>query len=270
MAVNGKKTLAEHKEFVERLARVSFYFVARWLRERFPDETLGILLREHTPLMYHALNYLDYETRWNNPDCLWIMSKADESWRLPASEFEEAMWSEIKELAMERAEKFYPESVGVQVPPDYNAGSLKYDPPATTRPPNYCNFHIANAISPESIFDDPNYLPECFHLLMDKSEREYGFDTLVTGTWLNDNPRWLALFPCEWIDNMQPRSDNIGWTFGEWGQMVTARGTFNDKAGNRLRETGELKYKSRHSRCSFLAMRRHLSRLSSSRSSSSV
>ena len=46
---------------------------------------------------------------------------------LPASEFEGQMFAEIRELAMERAERFYPKRVGICLPEDWNVGSLKYD-----------------------------------------------------------------------------------------------------------------------------------------------
>ena len=258
MSVIGKKTLEEHKAYVEQMARISFFFAKR-LKKKKPDKSLGELLRDHTPLLHHALNYPDYETKWNNPDCLRIVKKVNELEDSSAQEFEEIMYSWIKKLAMERAERFYPTSVGVQVPPDYNAGSLKYDPPKDKLPSNYCNFHIANAVFSSSIFKDPQYLPRCFMELMDKSEKEYNYNVLHTGTWLNDESRWLALFPEEWHKNLSLGSDSTGWSFGYWGQLVTARGTFNEKAGQYVREHGKLKYKCRSSHCSFEAMRKHLS-----------
>ncbi len=255
---DGKKTLAEHQEYVEQMARLSFFFARRWLEKRMPEKTIGELLRDHTPLLYHALNYTDHETKWDNPACLGILAKADELKVLPPTKFEEQMWSEVTDLAVERAERFYPTSVGMGVSKEWNAGSLKYDPPVPGLPPNYCNFHIANAVSPKSIFDDPEYLPHCFIELMARSKKEHGYDTLHTATWLDDHHRWLALFPQEWIDNLSPRTNDVSWNFGNWGQMVTARGTFNRNAGQYLREHGELKYKCRRSHCSFAAMRKHL------------
>ena len=252
-----KKTLAEHKGYVEKMSRLSFFF-ARKLKDRTPDKTVGNILRDCTPLFFHALDYLDYETKWNNPDCLRIAAKADELQELQVSEFEERMYAEIKDLAMTRAEQFYPVSVGILMPEDWNVRSLKYDTPRPNLPPNYCNFHIANALAPRSIYDEPRHLPECFMELMDRSEKEHGYDTLTTGTWLNDTPRWLALFPEEWTANLTPRGDGSTWHFGYWGQMVTARGTFNEKAGLYSREYGKLRYESRGSHCSFAAMREHL------------
>ena len=256
----GKKTLAEHKIFVEQLARLSFFF-ARKLKDKTPDKPVGELLRDHTPLFYHALDYSDYLTGWNNPACQGIMKRADELSENSPEEFEERMYAEIKDLAMERAERFYPESVGIGLPPGWNVGSLKYDPPLKGLPPNHCNFHIANAVAPMSIFDDPAYLPRCFMKLMELGEKDYGFDTLRTVTWLNDNPRWLTLFPKEWHDNRDAGKDEVSWNFGNWGQVVSARGTLNEKAAQYAREHGTLKYKARYSFCSFAAMRRHLATL---------
>ena len=264
MTNDGKKTLAEHKEYIEKMARLSFFF-ARRLKDKNPETPLSDLLRDRTPLLYHGLNYPDYLTKWNNPDCQRILKKADELSNLPAPEFEERMFAEIKDLAMERAERFYPESVGIDNVPwgKDSPHSLKLDPPDPKgkRALNWCNFHIANAVAPRSIYDDPRYLPECFMEIMARGEKEYGFDTLCTGTWLDDVPRWLALFPQEWIDNLSPRRDTTGWTFGNWGQLVTARGTFNDKAGQYARENLTLRYKCRSSHCSFAAMRKHLEEL---------
>ncbi len=257
---NLKKTVEEHCVFVEQIAKISFFLTAKF-RDKIPDKTAGEILRDHTPLFYHALNYLDYKTKWDNPDCQRIMEKANELKDLPASEFEEAMYLAIKDFAMKRAKKCYPGSVGVSLPEGWNAGSLKYDPPKDNLPEGHCCFHIANALAPRSIYDDPEHLPECFIELMNRSEKEYGYHTLYTGSWLNDTPRWLALFPAEWINNLSPGSNNIGWHFGYWGQLVTARGTFNEKAGQFVRNNLELKYKTRSSHCSFSAMRKHLANL---------
>jgi hypothetical protein len=253
------KTLDEHREFVEKMARVSFYF-ARRMKDKTPEYTVGALLCRHTPVFYHALEYQDYQTKWDNPDCRPIIARATELGDLPPEEFEERMYDSIRDLAMERAEKFYLQSVGTpgHIPSDWNAGSLKYDPPKPQLQPNWCCFHIANALAPRSIYADPRHLPECFLGLMDNSEKEYGYDTLYTATWLNDHPRWLALFPEEWHNNLSVRKDGVHWSFGSWGQVVTARGTFNDKAGQFAREHLTMKYKSRDSHCSFANMRAHL------------
>lgn len=259
MKKNKIKTITEHREYVEKMARLSFFF-ARRLCEKTPGTSVGECVRDRTPLFFHALNYRDYQTKWNNPDCRSIITRADEMGDLSPTDFEERMFVEVYDLAMARAEAFYPTSVGMPgyLTSEWNVRSLKYDPPKPNLPANWCCFHIANALAPRSIFDDPRHLPECFLELMERSAKEHGYDALFTGTWLNDYPRWLALFPEEWRTNLSERRDTTGWSFGNWGQLVTARGTFNDKAGQYAREHVTPKYKVRTSHCSFDAMRAHL------------
>lgn len=166
----------------------------------------------------------------------WI-EMMDYAWRLvytvkTPNEFEEKMFYRFSDFFLSRADQTYPIDVGIAISPDYNACGLKYDPPKDGQPKENCIFHIANAIAPQSIFDSHDYLPECFFTLMDKSEKEYGFTVLTTSSWLND-PRWLALFPDEWIENLSPTQDNLSLHFGYWGQMATARYNCPAKTGDR-------------------------------------
>lgn len=241
---------------------------------------MGIVdvLNTHTPFFYHALRFSEpselkdfYPEKdidamnWQEqmalgekrPEWQGIANYAQEmiNKTTSAEDFERKMVECVKDVLNTRATQTYPIDVGIAPSPDYNAGSLKYDPPKDGQPKTNCVFHIANAISPQSIFDSPTYLPKCFLTLMEKSEKDYGYTTLTTSTWLNDYPRWLAIFPEEWLANLSPPSENIGWHFGYWGQMVTARGTFNHKAGDYLRQHGVMKYKIRHSSCSFANMK---------------
>jgi len=258
MPDSGVKTPAEHREYVRSLARISFFFAYGW-REKHPEECISDVIMNRTPLFHHALDLMRNEgeshPKWQ---ALLARSEAVLADVRDAREFEDLMSEFVQEFADERADRSYPESVGVALREDWNVRSLKYDPPKEDLPANYCNFHIANALAPRSILEDPEHLPRCFLELMDRSEKEYGCDTLHTCTWLNDHPKWLALFPREWHDNLTPRCVTVGWTFGCWGQLVNARGTLNEKAARYLRDHGEFRYKPRSSHCSFAAMREHL------------
>lgn len=256
------KTLDEHYEYVKGMVRISFFFAKKYLVDRFPENTVGELIRDHTPALYHGLNYTDHQTKWDNPTCQKILAKADELSHLPAEDFEEEMWKRVEVHARERAELNYPNAVGVKAPASWHCGSLTYDPPNPHIQPGYMVFHIANGTCPHSIFDDPSYLPFCFRLLMKETEIKYNAVGLYTGTWLNSNPRWLQYFPQEWMDNM-PEADYTklgkpGWSFGEWGQLVTGRGTINKKVEEMVRKEGHLKYLHRRATCSFINMRKHL------------
>ncbi len=260
--IKGLKTPEENREYVEHMARVSFYFARRWLTQRLPDKPLSELIRDHTPVLYHGLEHLDNETKWNNPECQKILSKADELAALPPDEFENAMWEFVKDYAMKRADEFYPKSVGIMPPANWNCGSLRYDPPKPQLPPGWCVFHISNTVGPKSIFDDPKYLPACFQLLLKESEMRFGFTTLYTGTWLNEREEFLENFPDEWRKNLSKPDKDITqippWHFGMWGQIVTARGTINPKIEAMVREEGHLRYCERSSHCSYEAMKKHV------------
>ena len=150
----------------------------------------------------------------------------------------------------------------MKAPASWNCGSLKYDVPAAAAlESGRVVFHIANAVGPKSIFEDPDYLPHCFLLLMKESEFRFGVNVLFTSTWLNEKKAFLACFPQEWLDNLSPRPEEKPvprWHFGWWGQLVTGRGTINPKAEKFVRENGYLKYCCLASHCSFENMRKHL------------
>ena len=93
---------------------------------------------------------------------------------------------------------------------------------------------------------------------MDKCGEEFSVDKIATSTWLNSYPRWLELFPLEWMANMGPHMTDIKNGFGWWGQFVNARGAFNHKHAQRFRETGQLPFLPRRSWCSFESLRKHL------------
>jgi hypothetical protein len=98
---------------------------------------------------------------------------------------------------------------------DYTYGSLRFDAPREEKP-TCVHIHIANAIAPRSIFEDPNYLPNCLREVMQRAEESCGADTLETFTWLNAVPRWLALFPAEWQEHLSPPNTDILWHYGYW------------------------------------------------------
>lgn len=247
------KTLEEHLEFVREIARLSFSFA--WnLQTKLPDESLSDILRLHTMLYYHILNLPADTPRGELSAC-----EADS-----AEEFEEAMWNRTKGFILARATEFYPDSIGMPgyIKPEFkwNCGSLKYDPPhPAPELKGCCVFHIANATAPRSVFEVRGHLFECFEKLIRDSEKEYGYTTLYTLTWLNDREEFLHYFPQEWRDNLSPWKIKVpGWNVGDWGQLITGRGLLNPKTAAFVRENWYLKYCSRSSRCSYENMKKHL------------
>ena len=255
----GVKTLEEHRQYVEDMCRLSYYYVRKWLVPAFPEKSAGELLRQHTPLFYHALGYMP-DTWETEPACQWIQKEAEQLVGYEAEDFEEVLWEITASLARKRADEGYVKAVGVAAPASWNCGSLKYDAPNPNRPEGWISFHIANAVGPNSIFSDPEYLAYCFMLLMKEAEIRYGARVLSTTTWLNGREEFLKYFPDEWRENLSEADQKRvpSWHFGYWGQLVNARGMINKGAEVFVRENGYLKYPYRSSHCSFEKMRSHL------------
>ncbi|MBP5640373.1 MAG: hypothetical protein J6X55_12895 [Victivallales bacterium] len=262
------KTLEEQKIYVERLCRISFFYAHKYLVPRLPEKTIAECIRDHTPLLYHALNHTDSRPLWNDAKSMRILRKANKCAELPTEEFEETMWGFIKDYALERAEQTFLHGyvVGRAAPPSWHCGSLTYDVPSPTSNGTVV-FHIANAVGPHSIFEDPDYLPKCLELLMSETELKFGSNTLTTSTWLNDRPRWLAYFPSSWKKNLSPRvKDPIPvWSVASWGQLIDSRGCVVPEREQQLRKTGKFKYQIRKSFCSFDELKRHLKHLATKR-----
>jgi len=258
----AEKTLEEHVEFVREMAKLQLCFLWNWLKGH-REEDFCHALRKRTDIYrktdiykcqplreikFDDQRWLElekqvraiYQQTRNNPD---------------ASVFECEGFRVFQKSLDARSERgFYR---GHQLP-GYQCGSLQYTP-SKRNIPGLVDFHITNAVSPDGIFDDTRYLPRCLLSLMDKSEIEYGAYRLGVATWLNSHPKWLKIFPSEWLENMQPKMKNVEACMGWWGQFVNARGVLNQEHAGVLRVTGEFPFYPRQSWCSFNSIRRHLS-----------
>lgn len=247
-----KKSLKEHIDYTYDISKLMFFVAFKW-KKKHENEAIKDIIAKRTMILEFTGTKNNENDKASMLDCLeHIFMKNISS---PA-EFEIKAFNTLK-YHLDKNAPFIYEKDNIH-PEEYNAGSLRYDAPLNELPLNHCNFHISNALCPRSIFEDSTYLPECFMNLMDKSEKEYGYDILRTYTWLNSHPKWIEFFPDEWKKNMS-RPDNEIWNnLGYWGQLITARKTFNSKTAEYIRMTCELKYKPRSSWCSFNAMRQHL------------
>lgn len=252
------KTEAEHREYLDQMAALSFFFAKKWLAAEFPAERISTLLLQHTPLL-HYLNFTEKE--WtSHPDCLRILQESDELQSLSPEDFEYIMGRSVSSLAAEKAHLDYIKSDGFQITSEQQCGTLRYERSSSKYPAGYITFHVFNAVAPHSVFDEPEYLAHCFEVVMHEAELRFHADTLYTYSWLNDCRKWLHFFPQEWQDNLSPRQAKRipGWDSGDWGQLITRRGTMNMKAAAYLREHGCLPYFPRRSHCSFVNMHNFL------------
>ena len=253
------KTMEEHRDYLYKIIRLKLFFMHGWLAGH-PGESFVDVLQKRVDIY----RKIDANPGALNPSAI--------DWRVPAwleleqalvrvyelnrgsvSRFEEEGFPVLRPSLDARLERDYRDRSALQA---YQCGSLRYN--VYSEPTKEVVFHIANAVSPKSIFDDPLYLPCCFMILMEQVEVQYQAECIQTGTWLNSHSKWLELFPQEWHDNLSAPDTNVQWHYGFWGQFITARGTFNDKLGDYFRTNGKHRYDLRSSKCTLAAMRRHL------------
>ena len=257
------KTFEEHLEYIRQMVRLELWFVRRWLAGH-PEEGFPHVIRQRTGIYLKSDIYDGgpfKQIDWTDPRWLELEGRAQELHArtrgdADSTRFEEEGLAIFLPTLEARARTDFER--GLDRPPEgYQCGSLKYQAPKSEFP-RRAPFHIGNAIRPRSIFEDDQYLPRCFLTLMDGSEREFGCDSFSTATWLNSYPRWLAVFPRDWTDNLGPEMTAPTAGMGFWGQFVSARGTFNARHARMLRETGRFPFWPRPSWCTFEAMRAHI------------
>lgn len=238
------------EEFVESALEM-FEFVTRaadrWLADH-PGDTRSDIIRRRT-LFTYLLRNTSSEREVLPPEAEEFLRLADLDWEGAKAKFRlelPAIAAADYEGAMQPNAKFAP---GMSVRPDK---------PHPDLPRNWCIIHMWNAISPKSFLNEEKYFAGCLLRVMDESEKEYGYDTLYTFSWLNASPRYLHFFPQEWQDNLSEPDGGLHANQGYLGQFITARRTLNKKTAEQYLATGELPFKPRRTHCSFAAARQHL------------
>jgi hypothetical protein len=254
------KTFDEHRAYLQQMVWLKLWFVWHWLRAH-PEETFHMVLRERVDI-YRKLDMnpgglnpaqIDWaEPRWAaleaEAERLYLIHRGDAN----SLRFESLAFEVFRAEIDARARRDFADTAGLS---PYTYGSIRFDGPAEGATRVF--MHIGNTVTPDSIFSDPAYLPNCLLETMTRAEA-LGATELETFTWLNSDPRWLALFPAEWQAHLGEPDPNILWHYGFWGQFVTARGTFHARRAQQLRETGQFPYLPRASWCSFATLREHL------------
>ncbi len=259
--MNPVKTLAEHREYLYEIVKLKLFFVHRWLSEH-PEETFSNVLRNRvdiirkTDINKEGLNPVN--SYFETPEWLALEADAENLFKRfsdDAGTFEAKAFEVFKPSLDARCERDFLDRSAFD---GYQYGFLRHNTVLSKDFPDMLIFHIANTKSPDSFFDFPEYIRECFLKLLDAAENDFQVENIGTGTWLNSVPKWLALFPEEWTANRMPPQTDVYWHYGFWGQFITARGTFNGKYGKILRETGRMPFYPRISKCSVKAMRSKL------------
>ena len=253
------KTIDEHRDYLHEVVRLKLFFMHDWLA-RHPGETPVDVLRKRVDIYRKtdanpgALNPATQE--WDSDAWQALERPLLECYarrRHDIAAFEREGFEILRPSLDARCERDFLDDSALRA---YQCGSLRFN--IYKEPTARVGFHIANAVCPRSIFDNPHYLPACFLALMEQVEARYGATEISTGTWLNGHQKWLELFPREWRDNMSPPIEDVQWHYGFWGQFISARGTYNRRLGDYLRQNRRLFYYPRGSYVAIAAMRQHL------------
>lgn len=254
-------TLEEHRDYLHKIVHLKLFFLHQWLEEH-PTETFREVIRTRVDI-YRKTN-ANPQTL-NPSECFfdaapWMTMEnaAYECYRQNQNNraaFEQQAFEVFRPSLDARCERDFRDQARLA---HYQCGSLRYET-ALSNDGVTVGFHIANAICPNSIFEDPAYLPQCFARLLDAVEA-MGARKIATSTWLNANLHWLSLFPPEWINHLSGPNTNVQWHYGFWGQFISARHGFNEKHGNYLRTTGEFPFYPRYSTCGTESMRKSIAR----------
>ena len=257
------KSFEEHAEFLREYVKLHLWFTWTWLKKH-PEEDFGFVIRNRVDIFRKT----DINKRRSRNTSMPSGFNAP-GWLNLEDRFEREAWTLFQPVVEARLDRDFIDGDGLE---GFQCGSLRYHARKkfishrlspllsylkSARPPKVF-FHIGNAVAPRSIFDDRSYLPRCFFQLMEETREKYCAMALTTHAWLNSYPRWLILFPEQWHKNLSAPNEEVDWSQAFWGQLVTARGTFNYKNAKIIRGTGELPYKPRKSWCSFKNMNRHL------------
>lgn len=255
-----------HQDYLLSSARLALFFTWDWLTKH-PDEDFDFVIRKRVDIWRKTKFNPEHIDKVADdsvyPEWMDIVGRMKAFYESTKKEndfqaFENSCMEMLTPVMLERIDR---DLVNIYDRVDvakYQCGSLRYNLSPEKENPQRIGFHIANACYPSSIFDDANYLPACFIVLMKQCETRFGVTEIGTGTWLNSYPRWLELFPAEWIDNMGPCLDDVQGHYGFWGQFITSGKTFNHKLAGKFRKTGTLPFLPRRSWCTIKAMRAHL------------
>lgn len=233
-------------ELLTAMARVQAHFLLRVWRQdggRFPD-----LVVTRTPWRGMLPRACDWDDFLAQAETL-LLSEADD---LPAPD-------RVKRFLAHASPLFGAGPLASEA--DYAGlqwfGNLRYHAhPEMTA----ISLHIRNNGMPRSPFDD---LAACFRSLRRLAEaasaaEPYPITEVFCGSWLNDLPVFLSLFPASYRQSLQVSPPDTMGGFGWWGQLVDKTGRLHAKRAAMVLETGVFPHPRKTGRCRFDEFRRHV------------
>ena len=225
------------------MARVQALYVLRLWRET--GRSLDELIATQTP----------WRSQLPSEGAAWpeFVQRAAEILSSPSIETDRA------DRLVEFADPFFAEGIGRTAEADRNLrwfGSFRF---AEHPGEGAISLHIANRSGIRSPFEDMKGCFECLRNLCAAAETlTFPVSMVTCGTWLNDRPEFLSLFPASYRSSLQISPPDGKTGLGWWGQFVDRRGQLHRRRADQLLETGSFPHSRKDGKCGFQEFKAHV------------
>lgn len=238
-----KKTVEEHKYYLNEIVKLSLWILADYYNKNKVDDFKELIDRK-TPLYNH--------TTFNKHHLLDV------------SKPKPPIWDEIKvklhNLILKNSDPKVFEQWGYELLKPYIDGRAERDihnlhliePGEEDLEESWVRYdldgkgdklelHIENSLYPKSFLSDKDHFYKMLRIAVNDAKK-YGYKILCAHTWLNSYSKFLDLMPKEWNESRSDTHYDIWFHLGFWGQFFRSNDTFNEKTAAHLRKTGRIKY----------------------------
>lgn len=119
--------------------------------------------------------------------------------------------------------------------------------------------HLINAYQPQSPFDHLLHFASTMKLAVEEGLNKFPhLDSVTCGSWLNKSPKFLALWPPDYIKNQVLLNETGGLGPGAWGQYFTTDGGFHFKRADYLMMNGKHPFPLTEGRIGITELSNHL------------
>ena len=124
---------------------------------------------------------------------------------------------------------------------------------------NAISLHIRNNSAPRSPFED---MDACFRALAElcaeAAKVAFSLRTVTCGTWLNDLPVFLELFPASYARSLKLSHPDTKAGWGWWGQIIDRTGKLHQGRAEAIVRTGRFPHPRKGGECPFEEFRSHV------------
>jgi hypothetical protein len=122
--------------------------------------------------------------------------------------------------------------------------------------------HLINAYQPSSPFQNlGHFLQTMLEAVGDAIAHHPRIKYVSCGSWLNQLPKFQALWPASFQINQRILNTAGGFGPGAWGQYMTTNGGFSNEKAALLRSTGKHPFPLTEGQCSIDELKEHLEKL---------